>query len=118
LGWCTLSYVDIHTGKSKPVYLFVALLPASNYPFVYAYDDTTKSNWIDGHVRTYEYIGRVPEFTIPDNTKSAVIKPDRIDPLLNKSYYEMARHYGTTIIPARAGKPKDKAVGENMVVLY
>jgi len=36
--------------------------------------------------------------------KTAVIKPDRIDPLLNKSYHEMARHYKTTIIPTRSGK--------------
>ena len=55
------------------------------------------------------------KFTIPDNTKTAVIKPDGVDPLLNKSYHEMARHYRTTIIPTRAGKPKDKAACENMV---
>lgn len=36
----TLTYVDTHTGKSKPAYLFVAVLPASNYPFVYAYGNT------------------------------------------------------------------------------
>jgi transposase len=111
----TLTYVDTHTGKSKPAYLFVAVLPASNYPFVYAYGNTKNTNWIDGHVRAYEYFGGVPEFTIPDNTKTAVIKPDRIDPLLNKSYHEMARHYKTTIIPTRSGKPKDKAACESMV---
>ena len=73
------------------------------------------TNWIDAHVRAYEYFGGVPKITISDNTKTAVIKPDRVDPVLNKSYNEMARHYRTTIIPARAGKPKDKAADENMV---
>jgi len=34
---------------------------------------------------------------------------------LNKSYAELARHYGTTIIAARPGKPKDKGSDENMV---
>ena len=71
--------------------------------------------WIDAHVRAYKYYGGVPKVTIPDNTKTAVIKPDLVDPVLNKSYYEMAMHYRTTIIPARAGKPKDKAADENMV---
>lgn len=111
----TMSYVDRVTGELKTVYIFVAVLPASSYPFAYAYGDTKTANWIDAHVRAYEYFGGVPRITIPDNTKTAVIKSDRVDPLLNKSYSEMASHYRTTIIPARAGKPKDKAADENMV---
>lgn len=111
----TMSYVDRETGEIKAAYLFVAVLPASAYPFVYAYNDTKIVNWIDAHVRAYEYFGGVPKVTIPDNTKTAVITPDRVDPVLNKSYNEMARHYGTTLVPARAGRPKDKAADENMV---
>lgn len=42
-------------------------------------------------------------------------KADRVDPVLNKSYGELAKHYRTTLVPARAGKPKDKAADENMV---
>ena len=34
---------------------------------------------------------------------------------LNKSYQEMAEHYGTAIIPARPRKPKDKAFVEGSV---
>jgi transposase len=111
----TLSYVDTSTGEIKTAYIFVAVLPASAYPFVYAYPDTKLESWIDAHVRTYEYFGGVPRITIPDNTKTAVVKADFVDPVLNKSYNEMARHYRTTIIPARPGKPKDKAADENMV---
>lgn len=111
----TMSYVDVDSGEIIPVYIFVAVLPASSYPFAYAYENMKTPNWIDAHVRTYTYFGGVPRITIPDNTKTAVIKSDLVDPVLNRSYYEMARHYGTTIIPARAGKPKDKAAAENMV---
>ncbi|MDP4095121.1 MAG: IS21 family transposase [Bacillota bacterium] len=111
----TMSYVDTETGELKDAYIFVAVLPASAYPFAYAYPDTKTANWIDAHVRAYEYFGGVPRITIPDNTKTAVTKSDRIDPVMNKSYNEMARHYRTTIVPARAGKPKDKAADENMV---
>ncbi len=111
----TMSYVEPESGKIITVYIFVAVLPASSYPFAYAYEDMKTPNWIDAHVRAYTYFGGVPKITISDNTKTAVIKPDRVDPILNRSYYEMARYYGTTVIPARAGKPKDKAAGENMV---
>lgn len=111
----TIAYVDAKTGVIKAAYLFVAVLPASNYPFVYAYSDMKIPNWIDAHVRAYEYFGGVPKITIPDNTKTAVIKSDLVDPVLNRSYNEMASHYGTTLIPARSRKPKDKAADEDMV---
>jgi transposase len=110
-----MSYVDRKTGEIKPAYVFVSVLPASAYPFAYAFEDVRISNWIAAHVMAYEYYGGVPKVTIPDNTKTAVIKADLVDPVLNKSYNEMAKHYHTTIIPARAGKPKDKAADENMV---
>lgn len=109
-------YVEPSTGEKKQARVFVAVLPASSYPFAYAYGDMTLPNWIDAHVRTFENFGGVPRATIPDNTKTAVKKPDLVDPQLNPSYAEMARHYGTTIIPARPGKPKDKAADENMVL--
>lgn len=111
----TMSYVESATGEVKTAYIFVAVLPASAYPFVYACSDTKLANWIDAHVKAFEYFGGVPKITVPDNTKTAVLTPDRVDPVLNKSYGEMARHYGTTLVPARAGKPKDKAADENMV---
>ena len=111
----TMSYIDRATGEIKPAYVFVSVLPASAYPFAYAFEDTKIPNWINAHVMAYEYYGGVPKVTIPDNTKTAVIKTDLVDPVLNKSYNEMAKHYHTTIIPARAGKPKDKAADENMV---
>ena len=111
----TLSYVNAETGEVKEAYVFVAVLPASSYPFAYAYADTKAANWIDAHVRAFDFFGGVPRITIPDNTKTAVIKSDLVDPILNKSYNEMAVHYRTTIVPARAGKPKDKAADENMV---
>jgi transposase len=110
-----MSYVEPESGEVIQVYIFVAVLPASSYPFAYAYENMKKPSWIDAHVKAFEFFEGVPKITIPDNTKTAVTKSDIVDPILNKSYYEMARHYGTTIIPARPVKPKDKAAGENMV---
>jgi transposase len=79
----TMSYVDPSTGELKKAYLFVAVLPASAYPFVYAYGDQKTPNWIDAPGRTFEYFGGVPRVTIPDNTKTAVIKADLVDPVRN-----------------------------------
>ena len=89
----SLEFTDSKTGEIKKAYIFVSVLPASAYPFVYAYTDTKMYNWIDAHVRAFEYYNGVPKVTIPDNTKTAVLTPDIFDPVLNKSYHEMARHY-------------------------
>lgn len=111
----TIPYMDASTGEVKQAYIFVSVLPASAYPFVYAYGNMKQPSWIDAHVRAFEYYGGVPRITIPDNTKTAVKTPDLVDPQLNASYTELAGHYGTTLVPARPRKPKDKAADENMV---
>jgi len=108
-------YIDVATGEVRSAYIFVAVLPASAYPFVYAYGDRKLASWIDAHIRAFEYYGGVPAVIIPDNVKTAVITPDITDPELNRSYSDMANHYGAAIVPARSRKAKDKAADENMV---
>jgi transposase len=111
----TITYVDRNIGEVKEAYIFVAVLPASAYPFAYAYGDMKSHSWIDAHIRAYIHFEGVPRFTIPDCTKTAVIKTDLYDPVLNKSYYDMAEHFNTIIMPARSYKPKDKSAVENAV---
>ncbi len=89
--------------------IFVGSLGASSYTYAEATWDQTMRNWLDSHVRMYRFFGGVPEITIPDNLKAGVTKPCRYDPVINKSYHDLSVHYGTTIIPARPKKPKDKA---------
>ena len=104
----TIKYAETLTGEIKSANIFVAVLPASAYPFVYAYSDRKLSNFIDAHIRAYEYFGGVPKITIPDNTKTVVTVPGFANPVINKSYNETAAHYKTVILPARVGRPKDK----------
>jgi len=59
----------------------------------------------------------VPLSIVPDNLKSAVIKSSRYEPVINENFKSFADHYGTTVLPARVRKPKDKALVENMVKL-
>ena len=59
-------------------------------------------------MRAFEAIGGVPELVVPDNTKTAIVKACFYDPQVNRTYAEMAAHYGTAILPARPRKPRDK----------
>jgi hypothetical protein len=63
----------------------------------------------------YCYFGGSSRILVPDNLKTGVQKPDWYDPVINKTYHEMAEHYQTAIIPARVRKPKDKPNVEGAV---
>lgn len=52
---------------------------------------------------------------MPDNLKTGVLKNTRVEVVLNRTYQEMAEHYGTAVLPARVRKPKDKPSVEGTV---
>lgn len=109
--------VDPKTGERTKAELFVAALGASSYTFAEASLSQTVAEWTASHVRMSEHFGGVSEIWVPDNLKSGVTKPDRYEPLLNETYRECAQHYGACIIPARGGKPRDKAKVEAAVLV-
>jgi len=113
----TIPIHDPVTGKVIPAYLFVATLGASNYTYAEAHLSLDLPSWIRAHVHTFEYFGAVPAITTPDNTKTGITHPSRYEPDLNPTYQDMAAHYGTTVIPARVKKPKDKAKVESSVLI-
>ena len=63
----------------------------------------------------FDYFGGVPARILIDNLKSGVIKPDIYDPKLNRTYREMAGHYGCFIDPCRVQHPKYKGKVERDV---
>lgn len=104
-----IDIIDSNTGEVRGAKLFVAALGASSYTYAEAVASEGLEDWISAHTRMFGYLGGVPKAVVPDNLKAAVIKPDRHDPGLNRTYAEMAEHYGTAILPARPYKPKDKS---------
>ena len=65
--------------------------------------------WTECHVAAFEFFGGVPARLVPDNLKTGVDRPDLYDPRINRSYAELAAHYGCLVDPARSRKPRDKA---------
>ena len=113
----TVDIIDRRTGEIRRAEIFVAVLGASNYTYVEATWTQSLPDWIGAHVRALNYIKGCPEIIIPDNLKAGVNKAHRYDPDLNKTYQDFALHYQVAIVPARAGKPRDKAKVENSVLL-
>jgi transposase len=113
----TLPITDPETGVVSPAELFVAVLGASNYTFADVLPSQELPHWIGANVAAFEFFGGVPEILVPDNLKPAVTRPHRYEPELNPTYQEMAAHYGCAVIPARSGKPRDKAKVESGVLV-
>jgi transposase len=113
----TIPVLNPVSGESRNAHLFVATLGASNYTFVEASFAQDLPSWISSHVKAFTFFGGVPEIIVPDNLKSGVVRPCRYEPDINPTYHDMARHYGTVIIPARVRKPRDKAKVESAVLV-
>jgi len=105
----TIDIFDPITGEVRAMKLFVAAMGASNYTYAEACPSENLSDWIGVHASLFRYLGGVPKFVVCDNLKAAVTNPDRYDPGINRTYAEMAGHYGTAILAARPRRPKDKA---------
>ena len=107
-----MEVVDPRTGVVSKAQIFVAALGASSYTFVCAVPGQDIASWLSCHVQAFRYFGGVSAILVPDNLKAGVSKACRYDPEVNPAYQELAEHYGVAVIPARAGKPRDKAKAE------
>jgi transposase len=113
----TLEVVDGTTGEVRKAQVFVAVMGASSYTYAEATLTQTLPDWIGAHVRALAFFGGVPRQLVPDNPKVGVIKANWYEPGLNRTYLDLATHYGTAILPARPRKPRDKAKVEAGVLV-
>lgn len=113
----TIPLYDSQTGEVRPASLFVAVLGASTYTFARATTGQGLANWIDCHVRAFEFFDGTTKLIVPDNPRTGVDRACRYEPAINRTYQEMSQHYGTVVMPARPYKPRDKAKVENAVLL-
>ncbi len=110
-----LQIVDPLTGEIKKVEVFVAILGASQLTYVEAVETQRVEDFITCCENAVHYFGGSPNAIVPDNLKSAVTKSNRYEPKLNENFEAFADHYGMAVLPARAYKPKDKALVEGAV---
>jgi transposase len=110
-----LQVVDAHSGEVKTMEVFVAILGASQLTYVEAIESQRVEDFISCCENALQYFGGAPNAIVPDNLKSAVIRSHRYEPKLNENFEAFADYYGMAVLPARAYKPKDKALVEGAV---
>lgn len=95
--------------------VFVAALGASSYTFACATPSQRLADWIGAMVRALEFIEGVPQLIVPDNARALIAEPDRYEPRASDTVLDFARHYGTSVLPARPHRPQDKGKVESAV---
>jgi transposase len=100
---------------SGRAHIFVAALGASSYTFACATARETMADWLDATAQALAFIGGVPQLIVPDNPRALIADPNRYEPRTNDTIQDFARHYGTSVLPARVRHPQDKARVESAV---
>jgi transposase len=96
-------------------HIFVSALGASGYTFAYATPRETTADWLGATAQALRFYGGCTELIVPDNPKAVIADPDRYEPRVNDTVLDFARHYGTSVLPARPRHPQDKAKAESAV---
>src|ERR1700730_7451235 len=104
----TVDLIDGRTGEIRAAQIFVAAMGASNYTYAEATLTQTLPDWIGAHVRALAFMGGVPAQLVPHNPKVGVDRANWYEPGLNRTYLDLATHYGTAILPTRTRRPRDK----------
>ena len=68
----------------------------------------TLPDWIGAHVNAFSAIGGVAKALVPDNLKAGITKPSRYEPGINRTYQDLADHYGCVVLPTRVLKLRVK----------
>lgn len=106
---------DDDKGEHVKAYVFVMVLGYSRDAYREIVKSQDVTTWCNCHIHAFEYFGGVPEVIIPDNLKSAIIKASFMDPVANRSYADLARHYNFQIDPCLPGTPEHKGKVESGV---
>jgi transposase len=101
-------WVDPATGRRHVVNAFAMVLCCSRLLFVRPVIKMDQRAWTECHAAAFGFFGGVPARLVPDNLKTGVDRPGLYDPRINRSYAELAAHYGCLVDPARSRKPRDK----------
>jgi len=105
----TLEVIDGASGEVRTAQIFVAVLGASNYTYAEASFSQSLPDWIASHVRAFSYFGGSARQTVSDNLKAGITRACFHEPMVNRTYADLARHYRTAVVPARPYHPRDKA---------
>ena len=109
---------DPDRGVLRKAWVFAMVLGYSRHMYARIVFDQRVETWLWLHAQAFEHFGGVVASNRPDNLKAAVIRGafnNGDARRLNRSYRELARHYGFVIDPTPVYSPEKKGKVEAAV---
>ncbi len=103
------------TDRYRKPRLFVMTLRYSRRSFRRVVWKSGQETWARLHEQAWRYFGGACQYTVLDNLKEGVIKPDLYEPELNAVYAATLAHYGVVADPARVRDPNRKGTVEHAI---
>lgn len=112
-------YIDITTGERISCQVFVSILPFSGLIYCKAVQSQRSEDFLSCINGMLKFYGGVPGTLLCDNLKTAVIRPNRYEPVFTDLCQQLSEHYSTTFSATRPYSPRDKAMVERAVrIIY
>ena len=106
-------------GRERRVYALICTLPYSGASTAHFTFDMTVESFLQGHVRTFEWLGGVPRECVYDNLKSAVAKREKVDGVevirWNPRFSQLRGHYAFHAHACTPETPREKGAVEGAV---
>ena len=99
--------------KMRKAWVFSARLRHSRKTYRKIVSKQDSQTFLMCHIHAFEHFNGVPEEVVLDNLKAGVIQSSIDNDMLNRSYYELAEHYGFRISPCQPRTPEHKGGVEN-----
>lgn len=107
--------IDPETGELKKAWVFVMTLSFSRHQYSEVVFNQMVQTWLRCHQHAFEAFAGVPSRIVIDNLKAAIVKAALHDPVVQRSYRQLAEHYGFLISPCRVRTPQHKGKVESGV---
>lgn len=113
-GYLGVTY-DPNERRNRKTYLFSGRLRHSRKAYRERVFREDQDTFFACHIHAFEYFGGVAQKVVPDNLKAAIVAASFEDPLVNRAYHDLARHYGFLISPCEPYSPRQKGGVESDV---
>ena len=102
-------------GRERRVYALVASLPFSGAQTAFFSFDLGLESFLEGHARTFDWLGGVPRECVYDNLRSAVASREQDRVTWNPRFLHLRGHYGFHATACTPATPREKGSVEGSV---
>jgi transposase len=102
-------------GRERRVYALVASLPFSGAQTAFFSFDLGVESFLEGHARTFAWLGGVPRECVYDNLRSAVARREQDQITWNARFVHLRGHYGFHATACTPATPREKGSVEGAV---